>query len=364
MYSQQRSAGIAPTIVSLVVLGGWSPLSGEIVASPEDYLNVILERVGFTAGDVTRIDQNADGTIDVRDLTLYYQANPSDLPFVVFAESQTTEVADGGLIQIPVYFSRPYSGPLKYEISGAGGSGREFLLTGNQVELPDQGVVRGEVTVNGVVASIPLQLGELREVSEARPIIIALTTDAESPTSSPKYLFRPAAPGVPPAEGEPRLAPTSHLVILVSGDEGRFGGILQVPQPSAVGSQVLNVSLLSNQTARFDCSDSEFFSEDFAVSVTLNPDGTFTWNGEASGTTTITFPKKPESSSVPTSRTINWRLTFGVPVWSDQNTTVDTPVTMHFSGLSASSRAFTSNGLNLRLGKISQATEQPPESGD
>lgn len=338
---EHHSFAIANAVVAAGLLS--LPASGQINPTEENYIKAILERIVLTSEDIAAIDQNDDGIIDVRDLVLYYQQNTTALPFVLFDSSQTVAIGDGGLLEIPVSFSKSFSGTLRYQISGPAVLGREYTLAEGQ-SVAETGVgVRGQKTVNGLTTTIPLRLGTLAEVSEARPLVITITADE----AAPQYLLRQASPGA--AENS-----TTHRVIVVSGDRGRFGGVLAVPATSPIGSQTLNVSLRSNGTAHFDCSDSSFFSANFSVPVNLQPNGTFTWAGTrtAQGTSTITFPARPQSGAAPSSREVQWTMTFGTPLWSADSQTVETPVILEFSGLTHSPRRNRAENLTFTLGRI------------
>ncbi|GAB4172349.1 MAG: hypothetical protein Fur0032_11740 [Terrimicrobiaceae bacterium] len=300
----------------------------------------ILERRAFSSSEIQQIDQNSDGVIDVRDLTLFYQNNPDAKPFALFEESGSTVIADGRTAEVSVLFSSAFSGTLRYQISGPGVVGLDYELMDGQVWDEQSATVRGSQQVSGSSAVIRIKTRKIEEFSAIRPIVITLTTGAVG--QPPRYFVSRMSP-------DTRSNPSVHTLNVTPGDKGVYGAVLSFPPGSNIEPQTLNIALRSNGKAVFDVSRSTLFDNNFEVNIGFGEGSQFSWSGTASGTSEKTV--SPPGAQNKDIRHLAWSLQFGANTYSGANEVV-VPVSISLSGLTASARAENFPEATLTLQKI------------
>jgi len=284
----------------------------------------ILERRAFTPTQIAEIDQNGDGVIDVRDLTLYYQSRPEAPPFALFEELESDVVADGREAEIRVLFSKPFTGTLTYQLSGPAAVGVDYELLQGQTEDLQTGVATGSQAVSGSTATIRVKTKALQEFSAGRPLVITLSTTDQNASYSVSRM---------PSAG--RQNPSVHILTITPGDWGVYSGVLAFPDESEMDPQAVSVAITKGGIARFALPSSSLLPTSFEVPVSISSDETFGWNEVPILTTEKDFssPGAPEAER--DLRQVIARLTFG-PNSHPSEGELEVAVGLRIDGLTAS----------------------------
>lgn len=97
--------------------------SGDLVAA-------ILQTRTFTAQQLSELDLNTDGSIDVLDLVCFVR-HCWTFPNAQFAEQSATVDEGAGTVNATIYLSTSYTGTLYYSLTTTGAAGTDFTLPPN-----------------------------------------------------------------------------------------------------------------------------------------------------------------------------------------------------------------------------------------
>jgi len=141
-------------------------------------------------------------------------------------------------------------------------------------------------------------------------------------------------------------APATHTLHISEGDAGIYAGTLQFTNQLGAGVHPVRLALRSAQgggaSAYLDLTQSPFFSRALSLPVTLSTSNLL-----------VNFPVPVQFTSTASTlqKSLTWTLQFGA-VNATTNGTYESSASLALSGLSASGRAVTAQGL-LRLIRVS-----------
>jgi hypothetical protein len=290
------------------------------------------------------LDTDGDGIDDVWELGLPAQLNPlnasdaqlpsagpgsqtwkqaydneqsaSQLPVAYFPELSSTVLADAADASVRVAFSKPFTGRLRYQLSGtaippSAGVDADF-------EAPP-----GFVDVAGAnTATIRLILIPRGAIENDRSILVALSVPAGANVD-----YRTADSSV-------------HELKILQGDRGVFIGTLSITNGLLLGSVPVKMALRIKPNgirANFDVNGDPLLGDGFTVAAS-----------DASPGLQFTDSYSRQLSNTPFGRPVRIQVQFGV-TQSDQNS-LATPVTIAVDGLTGSGRSVVGAGV-LRLTK-------------
>jgi hypothetical protein len=263
-------------------------------------------------------DQNGNGVADAVDYANYLAAQ-APLATLATAGSQFSDTA--GTVGVQVLFSKPYSGTLHFQISGTAVQGLDYQPAFGPLDASSG----GEIPVNGTSANIPIALLTNTAVNVSRALVISLRQPS----------------GVPSMGSYTLGALTTHVLKIVDGDLGTFGGVIQFTNAAGLTPQTIRLALRSGSSttgsALLDTASSPFFKrKPLLVPVQFGGDGrTITAWGPVSGTTISTNVSGQVLQTA-------WSLELGAPTL--QSKTLSAPVTLRVTGLSASGRSVQAQG--------------------
>lgn len=310
----------------------------------ERILQKLLERRTFTAAEILEIDQSnpKDGVIDVRDLALYYNANPRPTYAFFDDPSSTLPTWSGSAANVLICFTKPYTGQLNYQLSGTALVGKHFALSAGQTM--QNGVVVGSVNVNGTTATIPILPVDRQQFAGPATLTLAITGYRDVANQAARFALKPLTTSnsegvvlgtrvrqlsdfsvwqvsnvaqLANAAGWQQVPGTSydygsgstHLITIVEADRGLYSGMIRFEDGANLDPQPLRVAFRSNGTAVFDVSQAPLFGpSNFSLPVTY-PGLPAVGNPRFAGATTAL--RAMGSSGL--GRTVSWRLALSEP---------------------------------------------------
>jgi len=270
----------------------------------------------------------------------------ANLPVAYFPQTQATVIAGSSNVSVQVYFSKPYNGLLRYQLSGTAAP-----TTGSTVNdyTPPSGLVN---VVNATNANILINLVPHPAVEIAKTILISLSTsNPPASTLNSNNYNRFYTLGTNASVCQVQIAQSTL---------GIFSGVLtfsviQLPiriRPILGTPAVTNGFLVPAQPVKmalrpvsggnvgyFDVTGSALFAGTFSVPVNANTNG-FQFTSSYMQQYTNTF----------LGRTLTMTLAFGATQTPD-NSSYATPVTLTLNGLTASGLPYVANGL-LNLTRV------------
>jgi hypothetical protein len=209
-----RSIHFSPALffiamLSLPVKGQTQPPAG----TEKPHLDAILQRNNPAhAPDLT-----GDGALDVRDLVVFLNGQPIS---TTFGTAETLAFHSQGSVTLPVYFSKPVTGTLKFDLGGTAeiGAGKDFTLSQTTVSVTN--ATSTQLTVNFL---------PWRGVGGEKVLRLTLNRN----------------PIVIPNNG----TFSTHLLRVRQFDAGEFVGLLTFPAGSGLPTLPVRVGLQSSGSA-------------------------------------------------------------------------------------------------------------------
>lgn len=267
-------------------------------------------------------DQNSSGTPDLAD---YY----STLPLVAwFTTEHTAALSYGGVVNIPIRFTKPVTGVYGYEISGNASAGKDFQLLSGVVNLN-----------NSLSTTIPVQILSYVSLRGPRSIVLTLKTPASNVVSR-----IPATP----AEGNASWGRfSSHVVTIRDADQGLYTGNLSflsqttrtvengqtnvtiVPSP-AVAPSTLRMALRSGPSPQAVIELPEFILFTNRINLPVSLAGNL--QGFHSPSPVNGFTILPQLSN----RRVDWQFEFTSLTFTNQGVLLEAECRITLNGLTAS----------------------------
>lgn len=267
-------------------------------------------------------DQNSSGTPDLAD---YYDS----LPLVAwFTSAQTPAISYGGVVNVPVRFTKPVTGVYGYEVSGNAGAGRDFQ--------PLSGIINLN---NSLSTTIPVQILPPTSLRGPRSIVLTLKTPASNVVSR-----IPATP----AEGNPAWSRfSSHVITIRDADQGLYTGNLSflsettrtvesgqtnvtiVPAP-AVAPSTLRMALRTGPSPQAVIELPEFILFTNRINLPVNLSGNL--HGFHSPSPVNGFTILPQLNN----RRVDWQFEFTSLTFTNQGVLLDAECRITLNGLTAS----------------------------
>ncbi len=285
-----------------------------------------IERQPFPLA-LDHLDRDGDGIDDLYEITHppldpfnpddagpYLSQYWSTIPlYAYFLTSSSSASASAAVINLPFYLTKPYTGTLRYQVSGTSVSGSDFQA------------LSGLVAVNGRTGVIPITPISSPQIRSARSVVVTLQMETNK---WPYTLSKPA----------------SHRLDLIEGDNGVYSGTMGFTNGLFFGAQPLVIAVRSTGgntgTAYFDTSGSTFFTQPFSIPVTFTgPAGQFQFTAPATG----------NMYSTNLDRTLNWTL--AIPTSAFTNNLLMAPFTLNVQGITSGSSALLAKG-NIIVGVI------------
>ncbi|MCX7045516.1 MAG: dockerin type I domain-containing protein [Candidatus Sumerlaeota bacterium] len=124
-------------------------------------INLLIKSVGVPGLP----DVNNDGRIDVSDLRCLVNALTGNIAWATFSDQVSSATEGVGTVYLPVLFSKPVKGFLRYRLAD--------ISTTQAVDLMGE----ASIAVNGISASIPLAITDDAEMKGARAVVVDLIPD-------------------------------------------------------------------------------------------------------------------------------------------------------------------------------------------
>jgi hypothetical protein len=168
---RQKMKYYIPAGVLLILLGSilliGSAFGGDCLAPPpiateQNIRDAVLGHKTFTSGQLSDMDLNQDGQVDVADLVCLVTTQSPGTPVASFDQVSSTVREGGSAAGIQVNFSSRFVGDLTYTIDGSAGAGLDY------------NALSGTVAVDGVEVYIPVAVVDDNAV-EANVETILLT---------------------------------------------------------------------------------------------------------------------------------------------------------------------------------------------
>jgi len=235
--------------------------------------------------------------------------------FASFVTTGSTHLASDGQAQVRVQFSRPYSGPLRFQVGGTALAGQDYEIPGLNLQT-----FTGQIAANGAEATIPILPKDQPPVNRDQTIVMTLL----QPTNSISY--RLATNGI-----------VNYSLLLREADQGIFAGTITFTNGVILGAQAIKVALRSRPAsaseAYVDALAAGFFRTNFSLTANLSSDGK-----------SITFPESI-TRTTPTNtlgRPLTWTL--HVDAASVSNNLVQAAVRLEVQGLTATQFTLNARG--------------------
>jgi hypothetical protein len=325
-----RSLPLLPVVAILVITSYPFNARSQAFTEPQTeteakILQKLLERRTFTPAEIDAIDQAPkDGIINVRDLVLHFKAKPKP-PYAFFpAESSRLVSGVQESANLTVYFTKPFTGTLWYQLSGDGIRDSDFQLANG--EMAQGGAYVGSITVsNANSALIPVQMAPKTKLTGVKSLVVTLLSfrDVASATERTSITFGQVGESTlrylgyrvrqadnntvwrtTAINGSTRLATwaqdagngcdagpaSAHRVDLHEADRGLFRGVLKFYNGSGLDQQNLLIAVRSSGQAFFDSTEAKLFTGPFAVPVAFGPGGTVIFNAGSQATGGFSAP--------------------------------------------------------------------------
>ena len=310
------------------------------------HLDKILERRAFTpseesALDLTGIDGNPDGVVDVRDLVVFLNGQPISF---WFETEQTLAKSWVGNVSVPIRFSRAVSGTISFSFGGTAVAG---TAPGSDFTPPSGSLV---LPPSSYQAEIPLSILPKSTLGQARYVVLTLQTP---PTGNLVQII--------PGNGESERY-SSHVVRIVDADKGLYGGTISFPADrveeeggsttfvanAAISPSIVRAGLRSSSGASqlvVELPDTGLFPQGITFSVTLD---------EANGTFVPVAPVEGTTQFDSLNREVSWSVELGeidflnsefLTIQSGQKAaSFEAELLITISGLSATDRTVEARG--------------------
>lgn len=199
-----------------VALGAFA-MAGALRAQqtpPEkDYLDKMLERRPFTPAETATLNRDgaANPNIDVRDLVIFLNGLSVS---ATFGSAESIAFHSQGSITLPIYFSKPVTGTIKFDLGGDAGAGvgQDYTLIPSQVTV-----------TNAISTQVTVLFQPWRGVGGEKVVRLTLNRN----------------PAVIPANGNF----ATHLVRIRQFEQGEFVGMLTFPSGSGLPSLPVRIGL-------------------------------------------------------------------------------------------------------------------------
>jgi hypothetical protein len=215
-YQPSKSKRSALVVIYTAAALSHSALSLSADPSVDAYADKILNRANT---DPRAIDRNADGQVDVRDLAIYIDGQPT---FATFGSAESIAFASDGSVTLPIFFSKPIQGTVRFDLGGtalATGVDRDVTLLQNEIVL----------NAPSSSAEITILIEPWKGVGGEKIVRLSLKRD----------------PVVLPANG----TFPSHILRLRQFDAGEFAGMLTFPPSSGLPALPVRIGLDSGGLA-------------------------------------------------------------------------------------------------------------------
>ncbi|MCC6695983.1 MAG: hypothetical protein IT365_10180 [Candidatus Hydrogenedentes bacterium] len=159
---RRRLRGPAFLAVAIGAFGFALPILAQSLRTEENMRDAIQGRETFSDQEQDLLDINNDGKIDVADMvTLLKDINT---PVALFSAPATVVREGDGTVNIEITMTKQFTGTLDVAVSGTAASGADFTLGAQSI------------TVNGITATLPLNITDDTEVEPIEFIDITLLT--------------------------------------------------------------------------------------------------------------------------------------------------------------------------------------------
>jgi hypothetical protein len=270
-YQPSKSRRSALAVIYTAAALSHSALSLCADPSVDAYADKILNRANT---DPQAIDRNADGQVDVRDLAIYIDGQPI---FATFGTAETLAFHSQGSVTLPIYFSKPVTGTLKFDLGGTAeiGAGKDFTLSQTSVTV-----------TNAKSTQITVNFQPWRGVGGEKVLRLTLNRD----------------PLVIPNNG----TFSSHLLRVRQFDAGEFVGLLTFPPGSGLPTIPVRLGLTTGGSAfcSFEQKDS-FLGNGINLSWALGSGGFPAFSGSVPLTIPADSLNRPPGSNVNASLAIS-----------------------------------------------------------
>lgn len=207
----------------------------------KNYLDKILERRTISPEESQSLNRDTNPVIDVRDLVIYLNGLPISATFLT---GETLAFHSQGTVTLPIVFSKPVTGTLKFDLGGTAtpGAGKDFTLNPAQITLN-----------NSRNASVTVIFEPWRGVGGEKIIRLSLNRQQT----------------LAPANG----SFSSHILRIRQFTAGEYVGLLSFQNGSGLPSLPVRVGLDNGGAAvcAFD-SGTTLFGGSLALSWTPGPD--------------------------------------------------------------------------------------------
>ena len=268
---------------------------------------------------VDPLDPNAVHGIplgDIRTWLQIYQAEYTNslLPMAYFPTASTTVIFGASNVSVPILFSKPYTGPLTYVLSGTAIPSAPGV-TGDYVTPP------GQIFINNATsANITINLVQQPDIEINRSIIVGISAP---PAANQTYIITANS-----------SVTTVHLV---QSQLGVFLGTLTITNGLFTGAQSVKMALRpgggGGTLAVFDVTGNALLGNMFAVSTQADKNA-FQLSGSVFSNVL---------TNTPWGRSLNVSLSFGTT--QTNGTTFITPLSLSLAGLTASGTPYTGSGI-------------------
>ncbi len=246
----------------------------------------------------------------------------SQLPLASFPVASSTVIAGLAEADVPVAFSKPFTGRLIYHLSGTAIPNTPSPAGLNGDYFPPAGYVDVSNTTN---ATIAIQLTPRQAVEDDRSLLIALSV---VPTSTNHYAITNLT-----------SYPSIHTLRIVQSLQGIYVGTLSITNGLVLGPQPVKMAIRpgagTSTVAFFDVTGNPLLGDNFSIPVSYD-----------ANQFQLTGGYSTQVTNTPFARPLALNLSFGLTQTNGVLFTV--PATMTVSGLTASGLPYTGLGyLNL-----------------
>jgi len=138
-------------------------LSPPPIATEQNIRDAVLGHKTFVSGQLSDMDLNQDGKVDVADLVCLVNLQAPGTPVASFDQVSSTIREGDSAAGIRLNFSSHFVGDLKYTVSGTATNGQDYDL------------LNGTIAVDGVTAHIPITVSDDSEVeAKVETILLAI----------------------------------------------------------------------------------------------------------------------------------------------------------------------------------------------
>ncbi len=263
--------------------------------------SAILGRVTYTPTEMTEMDINTDGAVDVADLVAFISADGTPIVWFINEELTVTEFQQS--LSIPIEISSSFSGNIRMQLTGTAGINDYAPVS---LQIP---VVEGETQ-----ASIPLNVLPDTLLEGTETLLISLLDPGTD------GLYRTAIPSV-------------TRIMIRDGSDGTCQGTFS----SQIGIKLPAQSMgfvLDQGTAYFNLPDNSLLPSSFSMSATGDGVSSLELSSTASGSF---------NAEILDNRLVSWQLSFSNSTIEDGYFSSDYNLT-YDQGLTASSVPFVMTG--------------------